>query len=263
MSPDPTRRFEGKVAMITGGGAGIGRRYAHRFAGEGASIVIADLDLSAAERVVKELEADGHRGIAREMNVTDNDAADATVAAAVDELGGVDILVNNAGIHLDHAQLPFTKDALPAWREVMDVNVLGALGCAVACRPVMKERGGGAIINMSSMAAYGGGNAYGVSKLALNALTVGLAAQFAADNIRVNGIAPGLVDSEAAVAWWSDPARAGMEGIDKMLINGQMIKRQGRMDDLANTCLFLCSDDASFITGQTIVVDGGHTKKPY
>src|SRR5262245_23626728 len=137
-------RFEGKVVLITGGGAGIGRRYAHRFAGEGASIVIADLDLSAAERVVKELEAEALRGMAREMNVTDADAAEQTVAAAVDELGGVDILVNNAGIHLDHAQLPFTKDALPAWRQVLDVNVIGALTCAVACRPAMAARGGGA-----------------------------------------------------------------------------------------------------------------------
>jgi NAD(P)-dependent dehydrogenase (short-subunit alcohol dehydrogenase family) len=272
MNADPTispsertslRRFEGKVVVITGGGAGIGRRYAHRFAAEGAAIVVADVDLGAAGRVVKELEADRYRGLPFEMNVTDGDAAEAMVVAAVTELGGVDILINNAGVHLDHAQLPFTKEALPAWRDVLDVNVLGALTCAVSCRPAMVARRGSAIVNMSSMAAYSGGNAYGVSKLALNALTVGLASQFAPDGIRVNGIAPGLVDSEAAVAWWSDPARSGMENIDKMLINGQMIKRQGRMDDLANACLFLCSDDASFITGQTLLVDGGHTKKPY
>jgi NAD(P)-dependent dehydrogenase (short-subunit alcohol dehydrogenase family) len=106
------------------------------------------------------------------------------------------------------------------------------------------------------MAAYGGGGAYSVSKLALNSLTVGLASELAADGIRVNGIAPGLVASEAAVEWWSDPSRAG---IQEMLINGQMIKRQGRMDDLADMALFLCSEQASFVTGQTILVDGGHT----
>jgi len=258
-----TGRFEGKVAVVTGGGAGIGRTYAHRFAADGASIVVADVDAAAAEGVVHELEAAGGRGLAVRMDVTDADAAAVMAELAVSELGGIDVLVNNAGVHLDHAQLPYTLDAVPQWRHVLDVNVIGALICAAACRPAMAARGGGAIVNMSSMAAYAGGGAYGVSKLALNSLTVGLAAAFAEDGIRVNGIAPGLVDSEAAVAWWNDPARAGMEGIDRMLIGQQMIKRQGRMHDLANMCLFLCSEEASFVTGQTVLVDGGFTKKPY
>ncbi|HEY3671605.1 MAG TPA: SDR family oxidoreductase [Acidimicrobiia bacterium] len=257
------RRFDGKVVVVTGGGAGIGRTYAHRFAAEGAAVVIADLDGAAATRVVDEVAADGGRGLAHVMDVTDADAAAAMVDRATAELGGVDLLVNNAGIHLDHAQLPFTLDAVPQWRAVLDVNVIGALIGAAACRPAMAARGGGAIVNMSSMAAYGGTGAYGVSKLALNSLTVSLASDFAADGIRVNGIAPGLVDSEAAVEWWSDPARAGMEGIDQMLIGQQMIKRQGTMHDLAEMCLFLCSEAASFVTGQTILVDGGFTKKPY
>ncbi len=257
------RRFEEKVVVVTGGGAGIGRSYARRFAAEGASLVIADLDEAAASAVVGELGADGARGFAHVMDVTDADAATTMVERAIAELGGVDVLVNNAGIHLDHAQLPFTLDAVPKWRAVLDVNVIGALICAAACRPAMVRRGGGAIVNMSSMAAYGGSGAYGVSKLALNSLTVSLAADFAVDGIRVNGIAPGLVDSEAAVEWWSDPARAGMEGIDQMLIDQQMIKRQGTMGDLADMCLFLCSDAASFVTAQTILVDGGFTKKPY
>ena len=196
------------------------------------------------------------------MDVTDAEAAAAMVESIVAELGGVDVLVNNAGIHLDHAQLPFTLDAVPKWRAVLDVNVIGALIGAAACRPAMATRGGGAIVNMSSMAAYGGTGAYGVSKLALNSLTVSLAAEFATDGIRVNGIAPGLVDSEAAVEWWSD-THPPNEGIDQMLIGQQMIKRQGTMDDLADMCLFLCSDAASFVTGQTILVDGGYTKKPY
>jgi NAD(P)-dependent dehydrogenase (short-subunit alcohol dehydrogenase family) len=256
-------RFEEKVVVVTGGGAGIGRTYAHRFAAEGAAVVIADLDEGAATTVVGELATDGGRGLAHVMDVTDPDAASDMARRALAELGGVDVLVNNAGLHLDHAQLPFTLDAVPRWRAVLDVNVIGALICAAACRPAMAARGGGAIVNMSSMAAYGGTGAYGVSKLALNSLTVSLAADFAPDGIRVNGIAPGLVDSEAAVEWWSDPVRAGMEGIDRMLIGQQMIKRQGTMHDLADMCLFLCSDAASFVTGQTILVDGGFTKKPY
>ncbi len=255
-----TPRFAGKVVAVTGGGAGIGRTYAHRFAAEGAAIVIADVDLGAADRVVKELAADGHRALAIEMNVTDAGEVADMVAATVATLGGIDILINNAGIHLEHAQLAFTTEALPAWRNVLDVNVLGALTCAVACRPAIAARGGGAIINMSSMAAYGNGSAYAVSKLALNSLTVGLAEEFASDGIRVNGIAPGLVDSESAMAWLNDPSRAE---IGSMLINGQMIRRQGRMADLANACLFLCSEEAGFITGQTLLVDGGFTKKPF
>ena len=255
-----TPRFAGKVVAVTGGGAGIGRTYAHRFAAEGAAIVIADVDLGAADRVVKELAADGHRALAIEMNVTDAGEVVDMVAATVATLGGIDILINNAGIHLEHAQLAFTTEALPAWRNVLDVNVLGALTCAVACRPAIAARGGGAIINMSSMAAYGNGSAYAVSKLALNSLTVGLAEEFASDGIRVNGIAPGLVDSESAMAWLNDPSRAE---IGSMLINGQMIRRQGRMADLANACLFLCSEEAGFITGQTLLVDGGFTKKPF
>ncbi len=253
------QRFEGKVVVITGGGAGIGRRYAHRFAAEGAAVVVADTDTDAGERVVKELGETGARAVAVEMDVTDEGGAD-RMAATAGQFGGVDILVNNAGVHLQHAQLPYTRAALPEWRRVIDVNVIGALVCSIACRASMAERGGGAIVNHSSMAAYPGTGAYGISKLALNALTVSLAAEFAPNGIRVNGIAPGLVDSEAAVEWMNDPARDGIEGA---LVGGQLVKRLGRMDDLADTALFLCSEQASFITGQTILVDGGFTKKPF
>jgi NAD(P)-dependent dehydrogenase (short-subunit alcohol dehydrogenase family) len=254
------RRFEGKVVVITGGGAGIGRTYGRRFAAEGAAVAVADLDPAAGERVVNELEGLGARAISVEMDVTDADGAERMAAEAAAQLGRIDILVNNAGVHLHHAQASFTREALPQWRRVLDVNVMGALTCSIACRAAMAARGGGAIVNHSSMAAYMGGGAYGVSKLALNALTVSLAAELASDGIRVNGIAPGLVDSEAAVEWMHDPARAGIEDA---LVGGQLVKRLGRMEDLADMALFLCSDQASFVTGQTMLVDGGFTKKPF
>jgi len=253
-------RFEGKIVVITGGGAGIGRTCTHRFAAEGASIVIADLDDVASGRVVDELAAKDSAALAVTMNVTDTAAVESMVKATVERFGGIDILVNNAAIHHNHAQPPFTIDALPQWRAVMDVNVIGALICSVSCRASMAARGGGAIINHSSMAAYSGGNAYSVSKLALNALTIGLAAEFAPDGIRVNGIAPSLVDSEASFVWMNDPVR---KGVGDEIISGQLIKRLGRMEDLANMALFLCSDEASFVTGQTILVDGGFTKKAF
>ena len=160
-------RFAGKVVVITGGGAGIGRRYGHRFAAEGADIVVADLDADAGVRMVKELESDGHRGVAVAMDVIDENGAERMAQAAVDAFGGIDILVNNAAVHLEHAQLPYTRAALSQWRHVLDVNVMGALTCTVACHDAIAARGGGAIVNQSSMAAYGGGGAYGVSKLAV------------------------------------------------------------------------------------------------
>jgi NAD(P)-dependent dehydrogenase (short-subunit alcohol dehydrogenase family) len=253
-------RFEGKNVVITGGGAGIGRRYAHRFAAEGASVVIADPDATAGTQVAREVEALGSSALALAVDVTDEAGVQAMADEAVARFGGVDILINNAGIHLQHAQLPFTLDAVPQWRALFDVNLFGALACAAACRSSMAARGGGSIISHSSMAAYMGGGAYGVSKLALNALTVSLASELGDDHIRVNGIAPGFVDSESALAFLRDPDRGGMED---WLLNGQIIKRIGRMDDLADMALFLCSDEASFITGQTILVDGGTVKKPF
>jgi 3-oxoacyl-[acyl-carrier protein] reductase len=223
--------------------------------------VIADMDRAAGERVVKELEADGRSAISVVMDVRETAASAAMAEAAVERFGGIDVLINNAGVHLDHAQLPFTLEAVPEWRNVLDVNVIGPLVCSAGCRSAMAGRDA-AILNVSSMAAYGAGGAYAVSKLALNSLTVGLAGAFGEDGIRVNGIAPGLVDSEAAVEWWSSPDRSGVN-IQQRLIDGQIIKRQGRMRDLADMALFLCSDEASFVTGQTILVDGGYTKKPY
>jgi NAD(P)-dependent dehydrogenase (short-subunit alcohol dehydrogenase family) len=253
-------RFENKVVVITGGGAGIGRTYAHRFAEEGAAIVIADVDKAAGTRVVGEIESTGGRAITVVMDVVDVGAVEAMVSQAVETFGGIDILVNNAAIHLQHAQLPVTMEAVPQWRAVMDVNVIGPLIGTIACREAMAARGGGSVINQSSMAAYSAGGAYGVSKLALNTLTVALAGELADDGIRVNGIAPSLVDSEAAVEWMNDPVR---QGVEATIVGNQMIKRLGRMGDLANLVLFLCSEQASFITGQTVLVDGGFIKKPF
>lgn len=253
------RRFERKVVLVTGGGAGIGRTFARRFAAEGASIVIADREHAAADHVVAELAADGVPALAVAADVGDADAVVGMASSAAERFGGIDILINNAAVHLVHAQLPFEVEALPRWRHLLDVNVLGPLACAAACRPHMAGRASAAIINMSSMAAMMGDGAYGMSKLALNSLTLSLAAAFASDGIRVNGVAPGLVDSESATAWMNEPERAGVQ---QMLVSGQLIKRPGTMQDVADLALFLCSDAASFITGQTVLVDGGFTKKP-
>ncbi|MBV9661748.1 MAG: SDR family oxidoreductase [Acidimicrobiales bacterium] len=253
-------RFEGKVVVITGGGAGIGRTLGLRFAAEGATIVVGDRDPDAGDRVVKELKDAGADGLAVTMDIADDEAVEMMAERVVGELGGIDVLVNNAAIHLGHAQLPYTKEALPKWRHVLNVNIIGALACSLACHDAMQARGGGSILNVSSMAAYTGTGAYTVSKLGLNALTTSLAQTWAVDGIRVNGVAPILVDSEAAMARTREP---GKEGMKDAMIGGQAIKRLGRMQDVANAGLFLCSDEASFITGQTILVDGGYMKKSW
>jgi len=251
-------RFTDQTVVITGGGAGIGRDFAHRFAAESASVVIADLDPDAGQRVADELATESHDALSVQLDVRDPDGAAAMAAAAVERFGRIDILVNNAGIHLDHAQLPYTLDAIPQWHNVFDVNVIGALICVAACRDAITDTGGGSILNISTMAAYMPSGAYGASKLALNSLTLSLATELGPHDIRVNGIAPGLVDSQSTIDWWSSPGR---EGVQEGLIAAQTIKRQGRMHDLTEMALFLCSEQASFITGQTILVDGGLTKR--
>ena len=242
-------RFQGRVAVVTGAGNGIGREYAAAFAREGASVAIADIDEAAAMKAAAEIEGTGARAIAVRADVADESDASAMAAAAVGAFGGIDILVNNAGLHLGDFN---ETTALPPdqWRRILDVNVVGAVLCAKACAPSMRARGGGAILNQSSMAAWRGVGAYSVSKLALNGVTVSLAREFAGDGIRVNGIAPGYVESEAAKSGLSDDLK-------RFVLEGQIIKRVGQIEDLIGTVLFLCSEEASFITGQTLLVDGG------
>ena len=247
-------RFEDRCVVITGAGAGIGQVYAESFAREGASIVIADLDAAVGEQAATAIRQAGGQAISVQVDVGADEDVTGMAVAAEKEFGGIDILINNAGIHLSAGNVPLQDPDLVKWRRLLDVNVTAALAGAGACRASMERRGGGVIINQSSMAAYNPSGSYGISKLALNALTVALSAQLAPDNIRVNGIAPGLVDSAAAMRGMTSEAQA-------RVMEGQSIKRLGRMTDLASTVLFLCSEEASFITGQTFVVDGGHTRR--
>jgi NAD(P)-dependent dehydrogenase (short-subunit alcohol dehydrogenase family) len=244
-------RFDGKVALITGGAYGIGRVYGRALAAEGAAIVIADLDDARTAQTVGEFEAEGWRALGVTCDVADEGQVEAAVAAAVDRFGGVDILVNNAGVHLMGSQ-PLLELPRDEWRRTVEVNVTGAINCAAAVRSSMRSRGGGVIVNQLSTAAFGpGGGAYTVTKLAAGALVATFAKELAADGIRVYGIAPGLVDSEAAMAAKSEQEVAA-------LVDRQLIQRLGRMEDLAKTLVFFCSDDASFITGETLIVGGGY-----
>jgi NAD(P)-dependent dehydrogenase (short-subunit alcohol dehydrogenase family) len=243
------RRFESKAVIVTGAGNGIGLRYAEGFADEGASVTIADIDGAAAEAAAKRIE--GSHAVA--VDVADEASVAAMVAATVDRFGGVDVLVNNAGLHMGQYNLTSTLP-LEDWRRLFDVNVFGAALCARYCRSSMVGRGGGVILNQSSNSSYLGVGAYSISKLALNGLTLSLAQELAPDNIRVVGIAPGMVASEALLT--------RLEDVHKQAVLGaQLIKRFGQIDDLVEMVLLLCSDGASFMTGQTVIVDGGFVKR--
>jgi 3-oxoacyl-[acyl-carrier protein] reductase len=246
-------RFGGKVALITGGATGIGRRYAEALAAEGASIAIADLDRTRTRAAVDELEAAGHRVVGVSCDVADRRQVQAAVDEAVDRLGGIDILVNNAGAHLEeYSRPPVTELAPDLWQRALDVNVTGVVACSAAVRPSMRERGGGVIVNQLTIAAYVfGGGAYTVTKSAARTLVGVLAHELAADGIRVYGIAPGLINTESTMTTLAPEMR-------ESIIEMQLIKRPGTVDDCANALLFFCSDAAAFITGECLVVSGGY-----
>lgn len=249
-------KFAGKVAVVTGGGRGIGWSIARQFASRGAAIAIADIDADVAHVAAAKLKAEGASALAVQCDVAD----ETTVASAMEKvanlLGGIDMLINNAGRHLLRYAVPITQLPIAEWRKMLDVNIIGIVNCSAACRLSMRERGGGVIVNMGSIAGIAATNCYGVSKLAVRGLTVGLAKEFAGDGIRVCGIAPGLVDSPAAMA--EMPADRTASFIRDL----QLVQRQGTMQDVAHLAEFLCSDEASFITGETISVSGGFPLLP-
>jgi 3-oxoacyl-[acyl-carrier protein] reductase len=247
--------FTGKVAVVTGSAGGIGQAYAEALAAAGASVVVADIDADRAEAVAAGIRGTGGQAIGVTVDVADTDSAEAMAAAAVDVFGGIDYLVNNAaifgGMKLD---LLLTVD----WEYLnrfLSVNMLGALNCVRACYPAMKARGGGAIVNQSSTAAYMYAGFYGLAKAGVNSITQQLAHELGGSHIRTNAIAPGPIDTEAS-------RNVVPDAFMKPILAGLAIKRQGETSDLVGMCLFLLSDEASWITGHVINVDGGQVVRP-
>ena len=256
----PARRFEKRTAVITGGAIGFGRAFARALVAEGASVVLADIDVDMAERTAVELVSAGGLGapparggaIAVDCDVADADRVDAAVATAIDRFGGIDIVINNAGLHLMKYNQPFGALSRNEIRSLFDVNVMGVINVTLACRDSMAERGGGVVLNISSMAGYMSATPYAVSKLTVRGLTVAFATELAPDRIRVNAIAPGLMNTENALADLPKPL------IDEFVHKLQLVHRLGTMDDVVSAMLFLCSSEASFITGETFKVSGGY-----
>ncbi len=243
-------RFQNKVAVITGGGQGIGEGYAKALAKEGASIVIAEIAAEQGERVAREIGADGGKAIFVRTDVSSEESTRAMGQAAKDEFGGVDLLVNNAAIYGNMELHSMLTVPMEYYNNFMAVNKTGCLLVTRAVYESMAERGGGAIVNQSSAAAWMGAGYYGIAKLAMHAITHSLARELGPKNIRVNAIAPGPTDTEAT-------RKIVPDFIKDQILGSMPISRMGEVGDIVNACLFLLSDEATWITAQILAVDGG------
>ncbi|MBO9605786.1 MAG: glucose 1-dehydrogenase [Paenibacillaceae bacterium] len=251
-------RFSGKIALVTGGSKGIGMAVARLFAQEGASVAIVSLEDASA--VAEELcSGAGHeRVIAVQADVSKHQQVQAAVRQTTDAFGGIDILVNSAGIQR-YGDVVETDEAL--WDEVIDVNLKGMFLASKNCIPEMRKRGGGAIVNVSSVQAYAAQSkvaAYAASKGGINALTRAMAVDHAAENIRVNVVCPGSVDTPMLRSA-ADLFKGQSTQEETIQSWGRMhpIGRVGTTEEVAELVAYLCSDKAGFITGADIKVDGG------
>ena len=244
-------RFDQKVAIVTGAAGGIGEAYARGLAREGAAVAVADLDAERGEKTAAAIAADhGSETMFVAVDVSDPASTEAMAAAVTERFGGIDLLVNNAAIYGDmQFDLLVTVD-WAYYEKFMAVNMNGALLCTRACLDSMTARGGGAIVNQSSTAAWLYAGFYALAKVGINGLTQQLAHELGGRNIRVNAIAPGPTDTEAT------RNQVGADHV-KELTKDLAIKRPGLPEDMVGACLFLLSEDASWVTGQILNVDGG------
>jgi NAD(P)-dependent dehydrogenase (short-subunit alcohol dehydrogenase family) len=249
-------RLSDKTAFITGAGSGLGRAAAERFAEEGATVVAADIDGGAAEATVDRVEADGGEAAAHELDVTDSEAVRAAVDATAEEYG-LDVVVNNAGISHDRGRIGTIDD--DARDRVIDVNINGVWNGCRAALPHLTEQGSGSIVNTASFAGItgvAGLSAYSLTKGAVVNLTHAIAAEAGPQGVRANAVCPAVTDTPLA--------RGEREGEEWEQIKSRMaeqypLRRLGRPEDIANAMLFLASDEADWVTGHALVVDGGYS----
>jgi NAD(P)-dependent dehydrogenase (short-subunit alcohol dehydrogenase family) len=246
-------RLRGKVAIVTGGARALGRAYALRLAQEGAKVVVADI-LDGRE-TVDAVTTQGGEALYVMTDVTSEQGTKEMARRTVERFGRVDILINNAALFASLVKKPFYEIPAEEWDRVLAVNLKGPFLCAKAVYPYMKKQGKGKIVNVASGAFYKGLPHflhYVVSKGGNVALTRSLAREVGDDGICVNTIAPGYTATEVLQENPQDPP-----GVTKAIVASRCIKRPEMPEDLTGTILFLCSDDSDFVTGQTIIVDGG------
>ena len=268
---DATGRMAGKVAVITGGASGIGRACGLRFASEGASIVVADLNPERAANVADEINDLGCEAVAVQVDTSSQEQNDAMADAAVDAFGRIDACVAAAGIshsgyvsreieeqagqdRFDRGDMFFIDKSLESWQRVIDVNLTGVMLTNQAVARKMRDNGGGAIVNISSIAGTNvlkGSSDYCVSKAGVWMLTRCAALELGRYGIRVNAVGPGYIQTSMS------GAVLGNERWVEARERETPLGRLGEPDDIANACLYLCSDEASFVTGEIIFPDGG------
>jgi NAD(P)-dependent dehydrogenase (short-subunit alcohol dehydrogenase family) len=246
--------FDDAVAIVTGGASGIGERCVRRFADAGASVVIADIQDGTP--VAEDVDAPA---IAVECDVSDEAAVEAMVERTIEEFGSIDVLVNNAGIYaslVPKRDRDFDEIPMDEWRQVLEVNTTGTFLCCQQVVPHMIEQGSGSVVNIASGVSYSGTVGYPhyvASKGAIPPLTRALAAEVGSEGVRVNAVAPGLILSEASQQLPDDY-------VDN-IVDAQCVPRRGRPEDVVDGIEFLASEKASFISGSTIHVDGGLTRR--
>lgn len=246
-------RLQDRIALVTGAGQGIGRAFAERFVAEGAAVVVADRNGDAAATVAEKITAGGGRARAATVDVTDPEGVDAVVAETVRTWGRLDVLVNNAAIFSTITMKPFDQIELAEWEAVVRVNLTGTFICCKAAAPGMRERGFGRIINISSSTVLMGRAEYAhyvASKAGVVGLTRALARELGPHGVTVNAIMPGSTETEV-------PRETVTPEQAASIVGAQSVKRRIGADDIVGAAVYLASGDADFVTGQTVVVDGG------
>ncbi|WP_181347143.1 SDR family NAD(P)-dependent oxidoreductase [Thalassobacillus sp. CUG 92003] len=245
-------QLEGKNALITGGASGIGRATAIKMASEGANVMIADRDIERGEMLAGDIEASGSTAVFREINVAQEQSVQEAVVFAHKRFGSLDILFNNAGVGGQEKKLHALSEA--EWDQVVDVNLKGVFLGIKHAAPIMMEQGSGAIINTSSVLGFKGKKRtgpYNASKGGLVTLTKNAALEYGRYGIRVNAVGPGVIDTPIVDNWREDQRKWDV------ISSANALGRIGKPEEVAEAVVFLASEQASFITGETLMVDGG------